>query len=455
MADVTLADLSWKEKAIPLGCLSLTAALEETGFGVDLRPYSRNNLANPQDPKCMAEFIAKGSAEIIGLGAMAVNLPHVILAAERIKEKHPEKVIILGGPGPSEVANELLHTFPFVDIIVHGEGERTFPELVNSIQSGNALGAVAGISFRSGGQVKFTRPRPSLENLDDLPLPAFHKLKLKDYFLLLESSRGCPFSCTFCSSSQFWGRQHRRKSVGRVLEEVKLLEEHKARDFRFVDDTFVLNEKWVYDFCRQFKQEALDLPWTCQGRVDLMNEPLMSELASANCVSLFYGVESGSNDVLKQINKAFTIETAERVVLKSMDYFENVVSSFIYGFPFETMEDFQKTLLTYLGWSERYSRLELGMHLLSAYKSSPLYKQYRQHTKFYPKYFREFSASYWSDDPGLSQSALKLIIDHPEIFCSFYTYQSPLLKKKAETMACVVRGMDLRKNRVRFRGTHE
>ena len=166
---------------------------------------------------------------------------------------------------------------------------------------------------------------------------------------------------------------------------------------------------------------------------------LMKALSDAGCKSIFYGIESGSNQVLKKINKHFTIEKADKVVLRSKKYFKGITCSFIYGFPFETIDDFNKTLTTYWAWRQKDIRCQLD--LLTPYKFSRIYNDYRQCLKFKEEYSTGFTMNVWSKKTGLPRRIIKLIKEHPKVFSSFYYFDHAGLKEKRKKALISIKKM--------------
>jgi radical SAM superfamily enzyme YgiQ (UPF0313 family) len=176
-------------------------------------------------------------APLLGVSCYFNLLPLVLLALQEIKERDPQKLIVIGGPGPSAIPGPLLEAFPAIDIIVCAEGEETTRELLN--RHGGRMADVKGIAFRSDGEVICTPARARIQNLDSLPRPAYHAVKLKDYTCVaIHTARGCPFDCRFCQVAPLWGRTTRNRSVEKVVEEIEMLYRQHGIDYvRVADDT--------------------------------------------------------------------------------------------------------------------------------------------------------------------------------------------------------------------------
>jgi radical SAM superfamily enzyme YgiQ (UPF0313 family) len=428
--DVTIAntcfgagDPGGKVGYIPLGPLYITAALEKEGYEVDFRDYlvGSGAYSEPMAPDSLVSFLEK-PCDIIGVGCTGGTLPAVISALSILEQQHPGKTVILGGIGPTGAAEEIVKHFPFIDIVVKGEGEATIVEVVNALARGKGLEKVRGIVYRENGVFRVNPPRPWIKDPDTIPFPAYHKIDPADYSITgIASTRGCPFDCTFCDTAPFWGRRYRARSVANVIEEIRFLDgEYGLRHFEFVDDTFVLKKERVYEFCRRIQKETPGIRWTCCGRINLVDEEMMKIMADSGCTMVFYGMESGSDKILARIKKEFTRERAKEVIARTAEYFD-VYVSFIWGFPFETMEDFHETIdctafVSQLGgipWLFSLAPLPL----------SSLYREYRDTLVFSEEWCANMAGS-------AGEKQLELLKKFPRIFCGFYRYDTENFREK-------------------------
>ncbi|ALV61951.1 MAG: anaerobic magnesium-protoporphyrin monomethyl ester cyclase [Thermococcaceae archaeon] len=435
MPDITLINVvsSSSKPQTPLGILYLAGTLEKYNFDVDVIDYQYIFYKHKWGYKHLGETIANIDSKIVGIGCMTDSLPWVMLATKYAKSITPEKIIILGGPGPSEVCYNLLSTYDSVDIVCIGEGEYTLLELMRTIGNGISytprdLLNIKGIAFKHGDRVIVTPKRERIQDLDALPFPAYHLINLKKYYqVTVDTSRGCPFRCTFCDVAPLWGRKVIYKGVSRVIEELKLLNEnYGVKNIHFTDDTFTLNKQRVLSITEQIQKSDLDIQYACFGRVNLVDNNVLTSLMDSGCKGIFYGIESGSNRILRLINKGFTIGKAIEVVINSLDYIKNVTASFIWGYPFEDFEDFLKTFyaityLDYFGVQTRFSRL-------APLPMSELRKKY-ENDIIKPLYFNIYSHTILSTQ-DLPQEIVEEILKHPPIYVSFYWFNTPNLQEK-------------------------
>ncbi len=385
MALVTLLNLNMlylryaerveRERHVPLGPLYLAAALEQAGHRVDFRDYQMCEAADPFGRGSIADYLAD-AGPIVLVSCMANLLPFTLLALEEVKARYPDKVLVLGGVGPAAIETPILDRFPFVDVVARGEGERTVIELVEALQAGGDLGRVPGIAYRQDGHAVLTPARPRVSDLDSLPFPAFHHVDLGRYQGYgMVTSRGCPYPCTFCSVAPIWGRQSLSRSDENILAEMRLLQERAGVElFLFQDEFFVSSKARVLSFCRALRASGLPARWKAFGRVNLTDVETMEAMAGAGCIEIRYGIESGSARVLERVKKGFTPDEALETLAQAVGIFDRADAFYMWGFPFETMDDLSQTVFQML--SVRAMGARVLPSLLSLLPQTNLYREY-------------------------------------------------------------------------------
>jgi radical SAM superfamily enzyme YgiQ (UPF0313 family) len=355
MADITIVNLNMlyvryfdtveRERHIPLGPLYVTAALEEAGFEVDFRDYQMHEA---EDPFASGEIMGflENPAPVVGFSCMANLLPFTLLAMRAFKAVHPECTLLLAGVGPKAVEQELLESFDWVDIVVRGESERSAPLLLDCLRRGGDLSQVPGISFRSGQRVVHTQRPDRIMDLDQIAPPAWRHIDLPRYtgFGMI-TSRGCPYPCTFCSVAPVWDLICAHRSVPAVIEEMRFLHEQAGAELvLFQDEFFLSGKRRVMEFCDALAKSGLPLKWKAFGRINLTDDEMLAAMDATGCVEIRFGVESGSNEVLRRTRKGFTAEQTIEVVRQATDRFRRVDLFYVWGFPFETMPDFYQSV---------------------------------------------------------------------------------------------------------------
>jgi predicted aldo/keto reductase-like oxidoreductase/radical SAM superfamily enzyme YgiQ (UPF0313 family) len=421
-----------RERHVPLGCLYLTRSLEAAGFTVDFRDYQLCESEDPFDLDAFLDFVAE-PAPVIGLSCMANLLPFTLLAAEALKVRHPDRKIVLGGVGSKAVEDKILRRFPGIDVIARGEGEETGPELLRALGSGkaDALASVQGISYRRNGSIAHNPDRPRLRDLDALPFPAFEKIALSRYQGYgMMTSRGCPYPCTFCSVAPVWNYQSFSRSPGNIVEEMALLHRQAGVDlFLFQDEFFVSGKKHVMAFCDALKRAGLAVKWKAFGRVNLIDEEMMRAMAESGCVELRFGIESGSDRVLKLIKKGFTAAESLALIPKAVQIFPSVDAFYVWGFPFETLDDFNQTLFQMVSFRTMGARILPS--LLCLLPQTPIYEDLAPDNRleFCPWLLPEFVITGHEvlrgnnvEVPARHRRYFDLITANPDVFPGFFHF---------------------------------
>ena len=387
MADITFVNLNMlfvryadaydKELHLPLGLLYLTTVLEHAGYDVDFRDYQSCPAEDPFDLDAFTAFCAD-PAPIIGLSCMANLLPFTILAAERLKELYPDRVIVLGGVGAKAVEEKVLARFPWIDVIAHGEAENAIVRLVEALKKGRDVSAVPGVFYRAAdGRIACNEPPPRIEDLDAIPRPAYHKVDLATYDAYgMVSSRGCPYKCSFCSVAPVWNHKCHFRSPEDVVAEMRELHEAAGVElYLFQDEFFVSSKQAVMRFCAALAKSGLEVKWKAFARVDLADDEMMRAMADTGCLEIRFGIESGAASMLEKTTKGFTPEMAIDVVSRATQLFPRVDAFFIWGYPDETMEEFYQSLFQMISFRLMGARILPSLLCLlpqtALYKSLP------------------------------------------------------------------------------------
>ena len=366
-----------KMNAPPLGLAWIAAVLERAGHKVKI-------LDSPTLRLTLDRFLREVKSwkpDLVGLSLLTPLAPKGYKAIKALKEECGEIPVVAGGIHPTFMYEEALDHG--ADVVVRGEGEYTSLELVEVIEKRGldeeALRKVRGIAFRSrSGETVVTEPRPFIENLDDLPWPARHLLPMDRYTLLgkpirvahVMAGRGCPYGCSYCTTSYFWGRRLRLRSARSVAEEIEhVVDEYKAEYVVFADDELTVSKKFVRELLGELKSRGLDLQFACGSRVDHLDRELLKSLIDSGCVCLYLGVESASQATLDKIGKRITVEQAVRAFRMIRELGGFAVGSFILGFPWETVEDMKRTIEFAVKLDPDYAQFTA----LTPYPGTPLF----------------------------------------------------------------------------------
>jgi len=436
--DITLVNLNMlyihypenveRELHVPLGPLYLTRALEDAGFSVDFRDYQTCVSNELFKINTFLEFLDDPS-DVIGISCMANLLPFTMIAAKALKDKYPDKTIVLGGVGSKSVEEKVLQRFPWIDVICRGEGELTGPQLLASLTNGKDLSKVKGISYREGDAIIHNRPQKRIKDLDAIPFPQFHKIDLSLYAGYgMMSSRGCPYPCTFCSVAPVWDLKCYSRSPQSIVDEMKQLHDEAGVTMcLFQDEFFVSGKKQVMAFCKALRKAKRNIKWKAFGRVNLCDVEMMQEMADMGCVELRFGIESGSDRVLEIIKKGFTANETMEIIPKAIEIFPRVDTFYVWGFPFETMEDFNQSLFQMISFRTMGARILPS--LLSLLPQTEIYREWKDkvNLEFCPSLLPEFVLTGHEICHGIDVSMPKeyqnyfdLITKNPDVFSGFF-----------------------------------
>lgn len=419
-----------------LGILSVAAVLEAEGdcphvFDVNAE-YLRFAASVGTDriddfAHHLAGTIVRANADVYGFGSICSTFPLSLRVARAIKEMRPYATILFGGPQASVVDEKVIGNFPFVDFILRGEAEKSLPILLRELQGDYQFTQVPGLTFRDRQLVRRTPNAPVIEDLDSLPSPSYH---LSSYLhgaksASIELGRGCPFSCTFCSTNDFFRRRFRLRSPDRVLAEMRsIATTYGIRHFELVHDMFTVDRKRVVAFCEAMQASGEDFTWDCSARTDCIDEELLQQMSASGCRGLFFGIESGSVRMQRIIDKDLDPARAQEMLRVSEQLGIRTTASLITGFPEEQWSDVRDTLKIYMQ-SARCSLSHPQINLLAPLAGTPL------HTNHAHELVLEDHCSDMSHQGlGSSEHDLELIRNYPDIFPNFYMIPSPALDRE-------------------------
>lgn len=330
----------------PISLAYIAAATRDHGFDVRILDMDADRITVPR----LERYIKDYKPNVVGFSVNISNLIDNLYHAKKIKEIDPTIRIVFGGIlmdlSPAETMR-----FPHVDAGVIGEGEITFPAMLEALENNRPLESVDGIIYKEGNRLVKTRPRHPIENLDTIPFPARDLLHNEKYVSLVAkrtpitiffSSRGCPFHCSFCSKPSYWNTW-RFSSPRYVVDEMENCLSLGIKDIMMYDDVFTSNRKRVLDICREIKRRRLDVAWNIRTRVDLVDKPLLEVLHKSGCYRVCYGVESGDPGMLKIYNKGTSIETIKRAFTITRETGMEILSYYMVGGPGETYKSIRRT----------------------------------------------------------------------------------------------------------------
>jgi radical SAM superfamily enzyme YgiQ (UPF0313 family) len=300
--------------------------------------------------KKISDFIRQTKPTAVGIQYYTPAKYSVEKGASLVKDIDRNIKIIVGAFHPTFCPEEVMQNTN-IDFAVKGEGEIPLLSLVKELKKARPRWeTVPGIYYRDkDGQVKNNPGVSLISNLDELPFPARNLVLNCDYSIYrahsMTSTRGCPYTCSFCGDKKIWGGRVRRRSISNVIEELQLLKNnYKIDTIDFVDGTFTFDRKYLVSFCNSLIDQDLQINWRCTARYDNIDEDILKLMKKANCSGLYFGLESGSNEILKAIDKKTTVEQIIRVSDMVYDSGIFTATSVIVGLPYETKKDMEETL---------------------------------------------------------------------------------------------------------------
>ncbi len=337
----------------PLGIGYLASSLKANGFDRIKLLDGASMVINEED---FVRLVLEDSPDLIGISCMTASSREAYRLARKIKEIS-NTLIVIGGPHVTDFGKEVLLDEKAVDLAVTGEGEETIVELCKRLNESRNLSGVKGVIFRDKDEIIENGPDISKGPLDDIPMPARELYDNSLYCPLPNSykrlpsttiitARGCVYrKCAFCYTGGMQGQPFRRHSVKRVIEEIKILvNKYGIKEVQFLDSIFVLNREWVKEFCETIKRENIDITWNCTAKANMVDPEILETIADAGCYSIFYGFESGNQDLLDIIQKGITIQQIKDAAKWTHNAGMDIRGSFILGLPGETPEKANKTI---------------------------------------------------------------------------------------------------------------
>ena len=326
-------------------------------FSLDMEAYARGQqqyqriLDHPGHPAWLrlARAVERARPRAVGLSYLTPLQGAVERTVAVVKAVDPSIPVIVGGHHAT-FCPEQTARMPGVDYVVRGEGEVPLLALLRALRQGRGVEQVPGLSTLSeSGQLRSNPTPPLLAELDALPLPARDRVldcdfsRYRTHYAI--SARGCPYGCTFCSDRQLWGNKVRRRSVDSFVDELAQLQTaHKPAFVDVVDGTFTFNRPFLEAFCRRMIEREVNVLWRCTARYDNVDAELLPLLKQAGCAALYFGLESGSQRMLEQVDKGLSVEQIQRKSELVRQHGIVAITAVLLGLPGETRQDLEHTL---------------------------------------------------------------------------------------------------------------
>jgi len=322
----------------PIGLGYLAASIERAGHKVRLVDLPAEGLSL----NSLRDIIKSSNPDLIGITCMITEYHDAIALSKLVKNTRPETPVIVGGPLPTS-SPEIFLRHSSIDALVSCEGEVTIIEILKRLKEGQDFKGVLGLIYKEGKKLVHAPPRPMIGDLDGLPFPARHLLRMENYISSFEnwfglyglratnmiSSRGCVYGCIYCDRKAT-GAHWRGRSATNIVDEIQLLmERYRINGVVFNDDMFDINKKRVYSICDEIDSRGLDLIWSYSGsRINHADQDLYTRVRQSGCVSVGFGIESGNQNIINLMQRRIilnqvpsAISTAKKAGLRTMGYF--------------------------------------------------------------------------------------------------------------------------------------
>ncbi len=422
--DRSMDRLRQGEETIPgMGVLTLAAVARQHGYRVHL--VDAKQQGTPIE--AISRDIAALRPDYLGLSATTISVTNAARIAARVKELVPAVTTIVGGAHVSAIPERTMDAFPAFDFGVAGEGEHSLFDLLDRLGDGRAVDDVAGLVHRRDGRVRANPRAPYIDDLDELPVPAWDLLadfphrfqpSLFSYprtpVATLITSRGCPFSCSFCDRSTS-GKKGRMHSVGYVVDLCRRLVDLGVRHIIFVDDLFTVRKSRVVELCQAFLDHGFRFSWSCNSHPNLLDLDTMKLMRRAGCWQIAYGIESGSQRVLDVVKHEVRIPKMRETLRMTRAAGIRTKGYLMIGHPTEGLDSLAEDV-------EFLKQIELDLCQITKftpYPGTPAYATIREHGTFDESWEQMNAMNFVFIPRGLSEDVLETYFDH--LYRTFYS----------------------------------
>ncbi|MEK6903115.1 MAG: radical SAM protein [Nanoarchaeota archaeon] len=325
----------------PLGLLYLAAYVRKYVKGVEVTVLDLDILKLKK--KGAAEELKKIAPDVVCVSAFSYNRFDGFELARLSKEVGA--YVIFGGQHTTYIDEPTLRHFPYIDLIIRGEAEITFAEVIQRLQNGKKITEdIDGISYLYKEKFIRTKDRDFLD-VQTLPWPAYDLVPMEKYkYYGVIGGRGCPYNCNFCGSPSFWKRKLRLRHANDVVDEIEhLIKTYGKKVVHMKDDVFTAHKIWAGEICDEIIKRKLNIEWECLTRVNLVDDAILKKMKTAGCRLIEYGIESGNEALMKSINKAINKDTARKAIASTRDNGVRYGTFFMIGHPGETAETLEDT----------------------------------------------------------------------------------------------------------------
>ncbi len=377
----------------PLGLAYIAAVLKKNNIPVKILESNAYDLTHEQ----IKEAIKKEKPEVVGLTATTSLIEEAHEIAKIVKQVDKGIVVIIGGIHASSMPEETLEKFESFDYLIRGEGEEALLEFVKKKPIAN----IKGLVYRKNKKIVQNPPRELLKDLDSLLFPARELLPMEKYFSAgakqypsdyILSSRGCPYACIFCADHLVHGKMFRYRSPENMIKEVEELRRRGVRDWDFVDDNFTFLSDRVDRFCDLMIKKGLnkDMTWRCANgiRVDKVSPELLRKMKKAGCYMVSLGIESGNEQILKNMKKAIDLNRVKQAVNWCREAGIETRGLFMFG----NLGENERTMRDTINFAKSLELDTATFHITIPFPNTEYWKIVKKEGKIYPNSYRDYIA---------------------------------------------------------------
>ncbi|OKY77688.1 MAG: Radical SAM superfamily enzyme [Candidatus Methanohalarchaeum thermophilum] len=332
----------------PIGLEYIAASLDSEKHEIDIIDLRTDSISEKELIKTTNEK----EVDIVGIYLATYKAKSGLNILKKIKKHDKEIKTVCGGPHSSLKSKEIIKK-SYVDFVVFGEGERSFPKLVKCLEENEDLHDIEGITFKNSDEIVENDAENLIKDLDSIPFPDRRHIKPKNYRLMnsmtvssIISSRGCPFCCNYCTTPAIFGKELRTRSAFNVVEEIEEINKKYDTDLiMFLDDNFALKEDRIWDICDEIDERNLDITWGCaSGGFSDVDEGLIKRMKQTGFRVVNYNLDTGSKKSIENMDRDLSLKEAKEE-LKRFEEFDLVrILNIVLGFPGEDKEDIKESI---------------------------------------------------------------------------------------------------------------
>jgi anaerobic magnesium-protoporphyrin IX monomethyl ester cyclase len=370
-------------KTIHLGLASLAAYAREQHTDLSFEVLDTRVSSKREEKKFL-----NTSFDLIGITVFSPVYAEVKRIFNKIKQTSEKTPICLGGPYVTTIMEDIFKETP-AEFAIYGEGEISFSQLISNIKGNKKLEEIDGLMYKKGnGEIIVNPPRELIKDLNTLPLPAYDIFPMNRYPLhRMVTSRGCPFSCSWCNSSSIWGKGYRVIDAKNIVAEIEfLISKYGKKIFDFGDNSFNADLHRMEEFCNLLIRKNIQILWSVSLRADIMTQEIAYKMKKAGCYNVSIGIESANNYILSKIGKGTTIEKISEGIKMLKQAGIEIMSQYVIGSPYETIDTIKESISYAKSSQCDYS----NFYTVLPFKGTPQWDYVLQHGTLYTKEIHKY-----------------------------------------------------------------